>query len=108
MTDQELRNILQDLITDKDRRAADRSEEEKRKKVETQFMAIAAYTGIAALLGGALLWAGDARMGQQIQPIANRQLVMESENRAQDKDISELKTTLKEGFAEIKAAIKSK
>lgn len=108
MTEEELRRVLQDLYTEKDRRALDREQENNRKKTETQFMAIAAYTGLAALIGGAVLWVGDARVSQQIQPITNRQLIMEGDIKSQDKDITELKTTIKEGFAEIKQAIKSK
>ncbi len=108
MTDEELRRILQDFATDKDRRATDREEENKRKKTETQFMAIAAYTALAALVGGAVLWVGDARTGQLLKPISDEQIVMRGEIKSQDKSLCELKETLKEGFSEIKQAIKNK
>ena len=106
MTDQELRNILQDLVTDKDRRATDRESERKREETQTRFMAIAAYTGIAALVGGVILWASDARTREITNPIVKDQALMQSEIRVQQKNTDELKLTVKEGFNEIKALLK--
>jgi hypothetical protein len=102
MTDEELRRVLQDIIVDKDRRA----EDNHRKKVETQFMAIAAYTALAAFIGGAILWVGDARTGQLLKPISDDQIMMKVEIKAQKENTDELKQTVKEGFSEIKALLK--
>jgi polyhydroxyalkanoate synthesis regulator phasin len=102
MTEEELRRVLQDLVTEKDRRAEDNT----RKKIETQFMAIAAYTALAALIGGAVLWVGDARTGQLLKPLSDEQIVMKGEIKSQKENTDELKTTMKEGFSEIKALLK--
>jgi hypothetical protein len=102
MTDEELRRVLQDIVVDKDRRA----EDNHRKKVETQFMAIAAYTALAAFIGGAILWVGDARTGQLLKPISDDQIMMKVEIKAQKENTDELKQTVKEGFSEIKALLK--
>ena len=106
MSEEELRRVLQDIVADKDRRAEDRIEESKRKKVETQFVAIAAYTALIALVGGIILWAGDARTGQLLKPISDEQIAMKGEIKAQKENADELKETMKEGFAEIKALLK--
>jgi uncharacterized membrane-anchored protein YhcB (DUF1043 family) len=106
MTEEELRRVLQDIVADKDRRAEDRIEESKRKKVETQFVAIAAYTALIALVGGIILWAGDARTGQLLKPLSDEQIAMKGEIKSQKENTDELKTTMKEGFSEIKALLK--
>jgi len=106
MTEEELRRVLQDIVADKDRRAEDRTEENRRKKTETQFMAIAAYTALAALIGGAVLWVGDARTGQLLKPISDDQIAMKGEIKAQKENTDELKVTMKECFSEIKALLK--
>ena len=106
MNEEELRRVLQDIVADKDRRAEDRNEESRRKKTETQFMAIAAYTALAALIGGAVLWVGDARTGQLLKPISDDQIMMKGEIKSQKENTDELKATMKEGFSEIKALLK--
>jgi polyhydroxyalkanoate synthesis regulator phasin len=106
MTEEELRRVLQDIVADKDRRAEDRTEENRRKKIETQFMAIAAYTALAALIGGAVLWVGDARTGQLLKPLSDEQIAMKGEIKSQKENTDELKQTVKEGFSEIKALLK--
>jgi polyhydroxyalkanoate synthesis regulator phasin len=102
MSEEELRRVLQDLVTEKDRRAEDNT----RKKMETQFVAIAAYTALAALIGGAVLWVGDARTGQLLKPLSDEQIAMKGEIKSQKENTDELKTTMKEGFSEIKALLK--
>jgi cell division protein FtsB len=106
MTEEELRRVLQDIVADKDRRAEDRIADSKRKKVETQLVAIAAYTALITLFGGIILWAGDARTGQLLKPLSDDQIAMKGEIKAQKENTDELKQTVKEGFSEIKALLK--
>jgi uncharacterized membrane-anchored protein YhcB (DUF1043 family) len=69
-------------------------------------MAIAAYTGIAALVGGVILWASDARTREITNPIVKDQALMQSEIRVQKENTDDLKLAMKEGFSEIKALLK--
>lgn len=106
MSEEELRRVLQDITADKDRRATDRESERQREATQTRFMAIAAYTGIAALVGGIILWASDARTREITNPIVKDQAIMQSEIKSQKENTDELKQTMKEGFSEIKALLK--
>ena len=103
MTEEELRRILQDAIVDKNRRAED-------KKQETQIAAIAAYTALAGIVGGLVLWISDARIEQKNKPLSDKQIVMEKDIETNKASILEIKKTNEKiinGIDELKDMVRS-
>jgi hypothetical protein len=103
MTEEDLRRILQEFEANHtvERRASPDTE-------SIRITAIYAYFGIAAIAGGFILWLSSLIIDQKNRPLADDQLIMKQEIKANKELGTRVERTMNEGFAEIKTLIREK
>ncbi len=94
----ELRDIIQEALAVKDRRAED-------SKKQIQLQAIAAYVGLAIVAGGIVLFIAGALIDQGTRNLSDKQIRMESDVNNNRELINRFEVKMDKGFEEIKAMI---